>query len=184
MLYLDPGETILYEVRRHWIVIFAYGFILGILAILPSFFLGIISDYVKSSIQIPGEIWILVFFGYLLWLLILWVLFFIQWTNYYLDVWYITEKRIIDIEQMTLFHREISNLPFDKIQDVTINVRGLIATFLRFGDIRVQTAAEHSSDYIMRKVANPDKVRQIIFEQHNKQIERIQEVKIVDKQTQ
>ena len=81
---------------------------------------------------------------------------------------------------MTLFHREISNLPFDKIQDVTINVRGLIATFLKFGDIRVQTAAEHSEDYMMNKVENPDKVRQVIFEQHNKQIERIQEVKIVD----
>lgn len=117
-------------------------------------------------------------FVYAVWLLALWGFFAIQWTNFYLDVWYVTQKRIIDVEQKGIFHREISNLRFDKIQDISIEVTGFIATMLNFGDIHVQTAAEDSSDFFMKDARNPERVRKIIFSQHNVESERTRHVKI------
>ena len=117
-------------------------------------------------------------FIYSVWLLASWVCFAIQWTNFSLDVWYVTQRRIIDVEQKGIFHREISNLRFDKIQDISIEVTGFIATMLNFGDIHVQTAAEDSSDFFMHNARNPERVRKIIFSQHNVESERTRHVKI------
>jgi hypothetical protein len=120
-------------------------------------------------------------FVYAVWLMALWMSFFIQWTNYYLDVWYVTEKRIIDVEQKRLFHRSVSSLRFDKIQDISIEVRGLIDTFFDIGNIRVQTAAENSADFVMLHAGSPDRVRNLIFRQHNIQSEKTAPVTIMDK---
>jgi hypothetical protein len=67
---------------------------------------------------LPGQFYTLFAFFFILWVLTLWIFFFLDWTKYYLDVWYVTQKRIIIIDQKALFDREISNVRFDKIQDV------------------------------------------------------------------
>jgi uncharacterized membrane protein YdbT with pleckstrin-like domain len=97
----------------------------------------------------------------------LWLSFFINWTKYYLDVWYVTEKRIIAVDQRGIFNRGISNLRFDKIQDVTIDVKGFIATLLNYGNVKVQTAGEDNYEFSMSVVSNPENVRKVIFNQHN-----------------
>jgi hypothetical protein len=58
-------------------------------------------------------------------------------------------------------------LRFDKIQDVTVDIHGLIPTFLNFGTVQVETAAENDGDFIMRAVRDPDNVRRVIFDRHN-----------------
>ncbi len=179
MLHLDPGEHVILEVRKHWFIFFAYGAFLVIVAILPPIFYETIIRLLKIDIGVTGNFPALVFFLYMMWLLVLWMAFFAKWTNYYLDVWYITEKRIIDVNQKTLFHREISSLRFDKIQDITVEVRGLLATFLNFGDIHVQTAAENSGDFLLNKAANPERIRKLIFTQHNLESEKSRPVNIV-----
>jgi hypothetical protein len=171
-LHLDPEETILIEVRKHWFVFFSYGLFLFVASIAPPIFYELIINFIKIDVPILGNFSSLTLFAYMLWLLILWMGFFIQWTNYYLDVWYVTEKRIIDINQQSMFHREISSLRLDKIQDLSINVRGFLATFLNFGDIHVQTAAEDSDDFLMTNVSNPENIRQVIFSHHNKEAEK------------
>jgi len=121
----------------------------------------------------------LALFVYTLWVLLLWVLFFVQWTNYYLDVWYVTNKRIIDIDQKGIFHRQISNIRFDKIQDVSVEVKGIVATFFDFGDIHVQTASEDSKGFFIRHAAYPEVAKKVIFNQHHKVAEQHQQVRIV-----
>jgi len=75
--------------------------------------------------------------------LILWVVAFVIWTDHYLDVWVITNKNLIDVEQQGIFHREISTTRLSKIQDVSSEVRGIFQTFLNFGDLTIQTAGIH-----------------------------------------
>jgi len=106
-------------------------------------------------------------FFYFMWLLILWISFFLNWTKYYLDVWYVTEKRIIIADQKQLFDRQVSSIRFDRVQDVSVNVDGFLATFLDFGSIRVQTASEDNTEFSMTVVRHPEEVRRIIFSQHN-----------------
>ena len=77
-----------------------------------------------------------------LYIMALLLFLFLVWMDQYLDMWIITTERIIDIEQNGLFSRDISEIPIKHVQDVTIEVHGLIETFLRFGTIRIQTAGE------------------------------------------
>jgi uncharacterized membrane protein YdbT with pleckstrin-like domain len=177
-LNLDPGEDIVLEVRKHWFVFFGTGLFLAIVAVLPLILFGGISRFAPVHLTLPGSISGLSFFIYSLWLLFLWISFFVQWTTYYLDVWYITEKRIIDVEQKHLFSRTVSNLRFDRIQDITVEVEGIIPTFLDMGTIHVQTAAEDSDDFIMRNASHPEKMRDLIFSHHNQESERSMPVTI------
>ena len=174
-LHLDPDEHVILEVRKHWIVFAGHAVALLFAAFLPflilvAFRLFILNYYISAfghAPILPANSSAVFLFFYTLWLLVLWISFFIDWTKYYLDVWYVTEKRIIAIQQRRIFDREISNLRFDKIQDVTIDIQGFIPTFLDFGNVKVQTASEDNLDFIMDTVRHPDYVRQVIFNQHN-----------------
>ena len=50
---------------------------------------------------------------------------------------------------------------------MTIDVDGFIPTMLKFGDIRVQTASEDETEFMMKSVRYPEQVRRVIFAQHN-----------------
>ncbi len=50
----------------------------------------------------------------------------------------------------------------------TVEVRGIVATFLKFGDLHVQTASEDSRNFLLKNAARPEEIRKIIFEMHNK----------------
>lgn len=171
-LHLDPNEHVILEVRKHWIVFAGYAFSLLFAALLPCVIFVVIKIFIPQifvGIKLPENFNVpaLFLFFYSLWLLFLWASFFVQWTKYYLDVWYVTEKRIIDVSQKKIFDREISNLRFDKIQDVTIDVHGFIPTLLGFGNIKVETAGDDNMDFKLDTVRNPDEVRRVIFSQHN-----------------
>ena len=169
-LHLEEGENVIFEVRKHWIVFVGQASALLFSALLPFILLtlGKVFEVDLPELNIPGNKSALFLFIYLLWLLTLWILFFLDWIKYYLDVWYVTEKRIIAIDQRKIFDREVSNLRFDKIQDVTIDVHGFIPTLLGFGNIRVQTASEDSKEFYMNSVRHPENLRKVIFTQQNK----------------
>src|SRR6185369_10095065 len=134
ILHLDPGEHVILEVRKHWIVFAGHAIYLFLAAFFPFIILVAIRiflyNYIPVSIPSTLNLSSLSLFFYSLWVLFLWISFFVSWTKYYLDVWYVTEKRIIAIEQKRIFDRGISNLRFDKIQDITIDVRGFWSTLL------------------------------------------------------
>ena len=171
VLHLDQDESVILEVRKHWIV-FA-GNAIGLLfsGLLPFILYTFVKIFVPSfntmTVSISGNDSALFLFLCVLWLLFLWISFFVNWTKYYLDVWYVTGKRIIAVDQRNIFDRGISNLRFDKIQDVTIDVRGFLPTLLNFGNVKVQTAGEDNFEFSMSTVKNPEKVRMVIFSQHN-----------------
>lgn len=173
-LHLDPSENVILEVRKHWII-FA-GIAVGLLtsAILPLAIFVALKIFVPQvlTFDLPGNDSAFYTFLYILWLLTMWILFFIDWTKYYLDVWYVTEKRIIAVDQKNIFNREVSNLRFDKIQDITIGIRGFVPTMLDFGDVRVQTASEDNLEFVLSTVRHPENVRKVIFERQNKINER------------
>ncbi|MFZ2522766.1 MAG: PH domain-containing protein [Minisyncoccia bacterium] len=167
-LALHEGEDVIMEVRKHWVVFLGYGAGLVFMACLPLVAFMLVSVYAPAVFSyISGSIYSLFSFVYLLWVLSLWILFFLDWTKYYLDVWYVTQERIIVVEQRTLFDRQVSNVRFDRIQDVSVNIDGVIATFLDFGNIVVQTASEDNTKFTITTVRHPEEVRRVVFSQHN-----------------
>lgn len=180
MLQLDSDEQVVLEVRKHWIVFVVQAAFLCFAALIPPFLLKIVSSFLTLEITTEGSFIAMGAFFYSLWILTLWISFFFYWTDYYLDVWYVTEKRIIDVEQKGIFNRNISNIRFDKIQDINVEVRGLVATFLNYGNIEVQTASETKGTFTMKNAASPERIRKMVFSQHNQQSERTQLVSIIN----
>jgi ABC-type multidrug transport system fused ATPase/permease subunit len=140
---LNPNEQIVLVVRKHWIAIFGQIVALVLIAIVPLLLLIILPFMVPNF---PGwqtgHLIYLYTFAYMVLLMFSWVTFFFSWTAYRLDVWVVTTHRIFLVEQSAMFHREISSLTLDKIQDLTIDIEGFLPTMLKFGDILLETAGE------------------------------------------
>jgi len=154
-----PDETTILFLRRHWLVLIfklfpALFFLIALLLVLflRDFWL-IMLGWEKAFFDL--------FFASL-WMFF-WILLFIIWIDYYLDVWIVTDQRIINIEQASLFRRRISELEMGKIQDVTSQVQGIIPTLFRYGYVYVQTAGEKER-FVFCEVPNPAKVKNIIMQ--------------------
>ena len=89
-------------------------------------------------------------------------IFFEMWLEYWLDAWIVTNFRLIDINQIGLFRREHSEIPLSRIQDISIETNGVLATFLGYGNIRIQTAGE--DDFHGRTMPNLDEVKNCLME--------------------
>lgn len=170
LITLAPGEEVLMEVRRHMIVFYARILILVALFFAPLFASPFIVLFIDKVAQ--ADIGATVFgFLFTLWLIVIWVTFFYQWTDYYLDVWIITSKRIFDIDQKGFFNREISTCRLEQLQDVSITVDGIAATFFKYGTIHIHTAGE-SHDFAIRDAARPLDVKNVIMHAHGKTMDR------------
>lgn len=140
MLKLAENEKIIMVVRKHWFVVMQtiLSFV-ALIAVPPIVltFLPLVTANLNQDLLVP--LINLILSSYIM---LLTLLLFLFWMDYYLDMWIVTSKRIIDVEQRGLFSREISEIPLSSVQDVTISIRGVIETFLKFGTIKIQTAGE------------------------------------------
>ncbi len=167
MINFETGEQIIKVVRKHFLIMtpITLAVIAAALApaLLSSFFM---SDFLpldpdfKAAVGGVVDQWQI--FAYSVWLLFLWVIFFVEWTDYYLDLWIITNKRIIDVEQKGFFHREVTSFDFTQIQDITVETRGFVETFLKFGTLHIQTAG-HNREIIIRDAHYPEDARSLIL---------------------
>lgn len=97
-----------------------------------------------------------------LYYLFIWLFFFYSFLDYYLDIWIVTNYRIINIEQNGLFDRIISEQKLYRVQDVTSEIKGIIPTFFDYGDVYVQTAAEKER-FIFKQIPHASEVRKKIL---------------------
>lgn len=84
---------------------------------------------------------------------------FTHFVDFYLDVWIVTNDRVVDIEQFGLFSRTISELDLFRIQDVTTDIHGIFATFFKYGNLTVKTASTNLN-LVFHDISNPNKIRQ------------------------
>lgn len=151
-----PNETTVAIFRKHpyflWIAAIKY----IVLAILPA----ITFPYVTNmGIDLTTYAMPL----YFAFLAVLWVMFFIEWTNFMLDTWILTSQRLVDVEQLSLFSRQVSTLSLDRIQDITIREIGFMDTFLGIGTVFIQTAGE-MDEFRISGAKDPAHVKDIIMQ--------------------
>lgn len=160
-----PDEERVMVIRRHGFVFFRRVIFLLVLIAIPPIFLFALIPPAWGLIleQSPGGV--LLVMGFSVYYLYLGLYFLHSWVDYYLDVWILSTKRIVNIEQRGLFSRVVSELLLDKVQDVTVEVHGVIPTMFHFGDIMIQTAGE-SPRFHFDDVPWPHKVAEKIMELH------------------
>ena len=171
MITLHPGEEILLERRQYWLPIAIEGITLFIFGVAPLFAFFAV-EAVPSSLQdfIRGYTLPFLFLA-VLWLLVIWIIFAITWTNYYLDVLLITNKRVVDIQQLGLFARDLAELRLENIEDLRVEIIGFLPSLLRFGNIHIQTAGEHR-EFVVRNIRDPHGIRDLISRCHDEAMER------------
>lgn len=172
MIEIDEDEKIEKVVRKHWFVLLGQIIILILLVALPIALVawGLISG-------IPGFPAILVVFFLFFWLLIVWMMAWKIWTDFYLDVLIITDKRVFDIDQIGFFNRQSASFRLDRIQNVTITVDGIIQTFFNFGTIRIETAGE-KEEFIAPYIADPYNVKKYINVRYDEEVSAPQAVHV------
>jgi membrane protein YdbS with pleckstrin-like domain len=85
---------------------------------------------------------------------------FLDW---FFNVCIVTDERIFDVDFVNLVYREISEANIDQVQDVTVQMGGVIRTIFNYGDVLIQTASEVPR-IEFQAVSRPDKVAKILRE--------------------
>jgi len=88
---------------------------------------------------------------------------FQMFVEYWLDVFILTERRILDIEQVGLFNRTVSELRLYRTQDVTAEVKGMLHSILDYGNVFIQTAGEIER-FHFEDIPHPNHVAKLILE--------------------
>ncbi len=158
---IGDNEQIIKIVHRHWFniikqfipIFLMVAFMLALLIFLPIY---------VPTFKSAGAFKILLFVESIFFIFV-WIFTFFTWIDYYFDIWIITSEKVINVEQKGMFIRCVSEVKFEKIQDVTVQVTGMIPTLLNYGDVYIQTAGEVER-FIFRQVAEPYKLKDTIME--------------------
>lgn len=163
-IQLEEDEILLGTVRKHWFILLRGALVPTLLFFAPvAAYSFIVNDPHVAALgaQVP-QYDLLILYLFSLWGLITWMFLFLVWTDYYLDIWTITDRRIIAVDQRGLFRRTVASFRYERLQDVHIEIDGLIATFLDFGTLRAQTAGAHTEFKIMG-VPDPRTIKAMIL---------------------
>ena len=155
-------EEIKYIVRRHFITFLpmALFFILLLIGV-PGALYILLKSIAPGILLSPTTFPILVILTSIYCLSIL-LFFYAYFIDFYLDVTIITNDRLVDVKQTSLFARTISEVDLYQIQDAASEVNGIFATAFNFGNITIQTAGPHAK-FDMRNVPHPHSLRQHIL---------------------
>ena len=161
---LEPGEHIVWQTRKHWLI-FVMGLLpYAILAIIPFALSGLLEFAPPLA---PYASW----FEYStpiaraalgVWLLIIWMGAWAAFTRYYLSEWVLTNERLVDVDQRAFFSRNVASLLLPRVEDVTTDVHGVLFSLLGAGNIQVQSAGA-TAEFQMRGIPEPEKMRDLIL---------------------
>ena len=146
--------------RPHWITFSEKVFGTALLAMIIPFAWVLLGRLYPTALEYPYRtlaILLGVLYGYALM-----AFFFLEWLLYWLDVWIVTTERIVKVEQQHLFRRSIAEFRLSRVQDVRVDIHGVLATALKFGDLVVETASEGPA-FTFTRIPHPEQIKDIIL---------------------
>lgn len=150
---LKEGEEMIGVQRKHWASFMKQIVVAILILIIPFFF--IIFFFSRWWLMLIFFVWVSIGFAYVLY----------QWFVWHYDSMVITTRRIINVDQKTLFSRSVSEVPLSKIQDITYEIRGMRASLFNYGKIEIASAGNSVS---IDHIPDPEEVRDVIFELHER----------------
>lgn len=157
MLSFRNGENVIGTYYHHKFLLFVQMFPVAIFACIIVALAAVLLWFA------PAELAPVVFLGAVALLHIFWIVVFVILIYFSFDFWVLTGERIIAVEQKGLFSQSVAEFELSRIQDVMVDVSGMLSTMLNFGTIKVSTAGEHP-DFEFHYVYNPNAVRDAILQ--------------------
>lgn len=123
--------------RRHFMDLLL-PFVWSVLMLFPILIINIVTDNGGIAVTPELEFGLWMFGG--LYTVFVISFFMTEWIFWYQDAWLITHDRLIDIQMVSLFNRKMSQLTFNQIQDVKVEIQGYLQHIFNFGTVSVQSA--------------------------------------------
>ncbi|MDD2694143.1 MAG: PH domain-containing protein [Candidatus Gracilibacteria bacterium] len=145
---LRENEHILLTLHRHWIILIFH-------------FLYFVALFASSAILLNYQTPIIDLFGSgLYWggISLYWIVFLtfilLDWINDELDIFIITDSRVIGIDQISALARSVSECSLDRVQEVNAHTAGIFQTIFGFGEVHIHTASE-TSNMVIKYAPDP-----------------------------
>lgn len=149
----DKNEQIILFLRQHPIVNVGWILTTIVMLLAPSLLglLGVLEFLPTGFGLVLSLAWYLVTSAYA-------IEKFLSW---YFNVYFITERRIVDVDFYNLVSKKVSDAEIDKVQDVSYTTGGVVRTIFNYGDVLIQTASE-VTEFEFGAVPSPEKVAKIL----------------------
>lgn len=158
----DLQETQVYTYRAHPITLLPFLLTLIFLIAIPPGVYASFSVFQPELLADPGRMTLFVLGASIFFLF--GILFMFQmFIDYWLDVFIVTDMRVLDIEQQGLFSRTVSELRLFRVQDVTAEIKGFWRTMFNYGNVFIQTAAEKER-FEFINIAKPNEIAKMILD--------------------
>jgi len=149
-----PDEAVVLILHKHWFIL-AWPFFKGALFIVVAIFLpliGKIGYYIFNfaSLTFVYLAWIVVWASYILY----------EYLNWHHDKFIITDKRVVNIDQKSLFNRRVSEIEMDKVQNIAHEITGVSASTFNFGTVIISSAGGDNIE--LKDIAQPADVQAVI----------------------
>lgn len=174
-----PNEHVILLLRRNWTVLARDVIQLVASLIIPPVVLGLLYFYAEVSLEPGSALYAITVIILGLYYLFSFLAYFHDFVDYHLDIWVVTDQRIVSIEQAGLFNRTVSELSVVRVQDVTSEVKGAVQTFLDYGQVHIQTAGQEAR-FVFEQVPHPSQVAKVILQVHeqamkSQELERVRQ---------
>lgn len=130
---LRPWEKIELVLKRHWIV-YIILWIYFILALIVS-----ISLYIIFWFTLISNILNIVFWIFMI------IFLLIEWIDHELDMYVVTNNRIIWIEQVAFLNRAVSECNLWQVQEVNSRTKWFFSNMLNYWTLTIQTAGNQTT---------------------------------------
>lgn len=157
----EPDEKVVFVIRHHWTIL-VVPFIVGAVILgLTGIIILIFGSFANITLSAIGETIFTCVISLIFLFTILYV--FLSWLIRYLNVIILTGEHLVEIQQLAVFSRKVSELDLDCIEDASSSQRGFIQTMFHFGDVLIQTAGE-LPNFNLSGIENPNGIQQKIME--------------------
>lgn len=172
-LNLRSTEEIRFIVRHHWAgFLGTLGIVLG-MALVPLVLVFAAGQLFGDHFSDYMPLIVLALSGYFIFLL---TFLFGSWINFYYDIIFITNERIINVAQEGLLSRQTSELDMRQIENVSAEINGLLQSFFNYGLLIIETAGKGTGGdnlrpgmkgyFTVTDVPDPNQLARTILEFH------------------
>lgn len=155
---LRSGEKVVKFYRQSKVLLFFYFAIFGVLAYFP---LNFIERYdLAESFSKFGLFWALALFLYFFRLCLLWRM----------NIAVLTNRRILVIKHHGLLHKEVTDLPVEKIVNVSYEKKGFLQAVFGFGNLHIKQ--QNLPEVLeLKNISGPQVVKEEILSQVSQNVQ-------------
>lgn len=160
---MEPGETVICEIRRHPIgIVGIYAMMFFILAIIAVLAFGVgprLAENSGNSSQVTAIGAVIFLFFAIICVIYAAISHKIYWANR----WIVTSDSVTQIAQSGLFNRQSSQLALNNIEDVTVEQNGVFSQMFKYGVLKAETAGKRAK-FVFLFCPNPNYYATTILE--------------------